>query len=211
MKPLIVTVANQPALPLVWDFLAPSLAKNAPGCEFQLVDIDDHEEHLFGTAGARAFYVSIARAVKALHDDPANAGRLILSLGADTQLHAPVDFEAALGDCDLLTMHDVYTPLCGCVIGMRAGSLASEFYERAIANTGHVHLQFAQTEIAERMDLSLAQIPGAWTTGYIHKVEWPDGRPVKPPRGVTLHHANFVIGMDRKRRILQEVRDAFVN
>ncbi len=210
LPPLIVTVANEAAVPLVEEFLRPSLAAHAPGCEFRLVEIEgDPGEKKFGTREARRLYVEIARQVLALHEDPANDGRLILSLGADTQLLAPVDFEAVLGEADLLTMHDVYTPLCGCVLGMRAGEKAAAYYRESIAREPrHPHMQFAQTEAAGSMRLKIARIPDAWTTGYQHHHEWKFDRPLELPAKVTLHHANFVVGMANKRRILTLVREA---
>jgi hypothetical protein len=207
MNPLIVTVANHAALPLVWDFLAPSLALHAPSAEFRVIEHPQPEEMAFGTDAARAIYVDIAREILRLHEDPANDGRFILSLGADTQLLAPVDFEKALGDAELLTMHDVYTHLCGCIIGMRGSERARNFYRRSMAIAhAHPHMQFAQAYTADEMRLKLAYVPGAWTTGYARPLEWDFQEPLPIPETATLHHANFVVGMERKRMVMEEAR-----
>jgi hypothetical protein len=200
---IIATVVNQAAKSLVNDFLAPSICKHAPKADFRLIEIDDDQEHKFGTSGAKQFYVRIAEEILQMHEDPRNDGELILSLGGDTQLLEMVDFEAALGDADLLTMHDVFTPICGCVIGMRASKRAADFYRVAIGlNDNYSHMQYAQAKAAQMMNLKLAYIPKAWTTGYVMPDVWKFDQPIQPPRGTTLHHANFVIGMDRKRQIM---------
>jgi hypothetical protein len=185
----------------------PSFSKYlAPHCELQTRVLP----YYAGSFGEDAFNKmgreSVGHTANILRQ---NIGRHIVVSGCDIRFYRDfmADIEDALQHAELVGMNDIYGPVCGELLAFVCSERIVALYDWIVTNDHRFqNEQWTLNAGIRELGINAAMMPDTfWTVGMQGTGVWKQGDPVRPPKGISLHHANFTIGAENKMALLDAV------
>ena len=142
-----------------------------------------------------------------------NKDSVFIFADCDIQFFKPFTHlvEKELEDCDIVCQEDRGS-MCAGFFGCRSNNKTKELFENIKLNFRHmVNDQVALNHYKDSISYKLLDRDLFYTTGnhfnnpngtYI----WDNTTNIIPPQNIVLHHANYVVGVDNKLKLMEMIR-----
>ena len=131
----------------------------------------------------------------------------------DVQFFKPIkeEVDRELAGFDLAFQHDGRGHYCAGLFCGRPSPRLAEFFEiskRLVEQNPHLNDQIAINAILNNQThgLKVKYLSSAWWTHGAETFSVWDGCELNPPRDIIAHHANWAVGVDAKKALLEQVR-----
>ena len=196
-------------LPLLNRHFLPSIPDG-----FKFVVEQGPQECATGVYRSEGFGLSMKRKFVAIRNaaNPANGSDPFIQSDVDVRFYGltPEKALADLGDHDIAFQCDHWKGQVACMGFMvvrpcaRVMAWASKVVDLC---EKHNDDQAAAAEAMSQSHLAWKFLPREYWTHGADETPWVRGR-MSPPKGIAIHHANWVMGLENKMALLDEVREA---
>lgn len=195
-------------LPLLNRHFLPSIPDG-----FKFVVEQGPQECPTGVYRSEGFGLSMKRKFALIRNaaDPANSIDPFIYSDVDARFYGltPQKATADLGDYDVAFQCDHWRCFVACTgfMVIRPCKRVIDWADKVIALCDkHNDDQAAAAEAMSESHLAWKFLPREYWTHGADETQWFPGR-LKPPQGIVVHHANWVMGVERKMALLDEVKE----
>lgn len=139
-------------------------------------------------------------------------GEIALFSDVDVQFFGPVadDLQRCLGGWDVAFQDDGPAGHCTGFYVFRSSYLVRELFRqvmRDMSTGAHRHDQDRTNALLAPIGLRYTKLPARyWSYGQQRRGLWAPGKPLGLPENLLVHHANWVMGINNKVKLLEAVR-----